>query len=46
MGDVDDDNGSGGFAGVPVQIGEVSKAASKVVVTVKDCAKNLIRSEN
>ena len=46
MGDVDDDDGSGGFAGVPVQIGEVSEAASKVVITVKDCAKDLMGSDN
>lgn len=46
MGDVDDNNGSRGFAGVLVQIGEVSEAASKVIVTVKDCAKDLIGFEN
>ena len=46
MGDVDDDDGSGGFAGVPVQVGEVSEAACKVVVTVEDCAKDLMGFEN
>ena len=46
MGNVDDHNGSGGFAGVPVQIGEVSEAASKVIVTVEDCAKDLMGFKN
>ena len=46
VGDVDDNDGSGGFAGVPIQIGEVSEAASKVIVTVEDCAKDLMGFEN
>ena len=46
VGDVDDHNGSGGFGGVPVQIGEVSEAAGKVIVTVEDCAKDLIGFKN
>lgn len=46
IGDVDDNNGSGGFADVPVQIEEIFEAISKVVVTIKDCAKDLMRFEN
>ncbi len=46
VGDVDDDDGSGGFAGVPVQVGEVSEATSKVIITVEDCAKDLMGFEN
>ena len=46
VGDVNDDDGGGGFAGVPVQVGEVSEAASEVVVTIEDCAKDLMRFEN
>ena len=42
MGDVDDDDGGGGFACVPIQVREVSKAAREVVITVEDRAKNLI----
>ena len=44
MGDVDDDDGGGGFACVPVQVREVSEAAREIVVTVEDCAKDLTGS--
>lgn len=41
MGDVDDDDGGGGFTRVPVEVGEVAEAAGEVVVAVEDCAEDL-----
>lgn len=41
MGDVDDDDGGGGFARVPVQVGEVAEPAGEVVVSVQDRAEDL-----
>lgn len=43
---VNDNNDSEGFVDVSVQIEEISEVISKVIVTVKNYVKNLIRFEN
>ena len=41
MRDVGDDDGSGGFARVPVRVDEVVEAAREIVVAVQDRAEDL-----
>ena len=41
MRDVDDDDGGGGLARVPVEVGEVAEAAGEVVIAVEDRAEDL-----
>ena len=40
MGDVGDDDGGGGFAGVPVEVDEGAVAGCEVVVAVQDGAED------